>query len=361
MKYTLIKGTFHVVGYSPDGDSLMFKARNQARWDKIVTDHREMLEEKLTHEGGALQLRLQGIDALETHYSPGRLTTPPELKDKEIEDQEKPSPGDHKQPEYLAKLAAEELMSMLGVKRAEWRSWGKHTWVDKIYVEKRGREVAIEDKQEDALPGYIVTRDVDRKGRPIAWVFGGSARDRDGTQLTQARLLSRLEQSANYQLLRQGLVYPYFFMTLPGRLRDKLSEAAQLAQAEAATLARSSQRELLQEAANIWLYDKTDTGIKVTSISKIHDEYEIYPYLFRKLIKHWYRRNMEKYWDALRADRAYSLRGSTRISLTGFFETGNPYIFVVSERDFVRLDEILSMKGNTLKMKKYPFDIVFLS
>jgi hypothetical protein len=32
MKYTLIKGTFHVVG------SLMFKARNQARWDKIVTD-----------------------------------------------------------------------------------------------------------------------------------------------------------------------------------------------------------------------------------------------------------------------------------------------------------------------------------
>jgi hypothetical protein len=37
------------------------------------------------------------------------------------------------------------------------------------------------------------------------------------------------------------------------------------------------------------------------------------------------------------------------------------YIFVISKRDFVRLDEILSMKGNMLKMKKYPFDIVFLS
>lgn len=37
------------------------------------------------------------------------------------------------------------------------------------------------------------------------------------------------------------------------------------------------------------------------------------------------------------------------------------YIFVISERDFARLGEILSMKGNTLKMKKYPFDIVFLS
>jgi hypothetical protein len=37
------------------------------------------------------------------------------------------------------------------------------------------------------------------------------------------------------------------------------------------------------------------------------------------------------------------------------------YIRVISERDFVRLDEILSMKGNMLKMKKYPFDIVFVS
>jgi hypothetical protein len=357
MKYILIKGTFHVVGYSPDGDSLMFKAKNPARWDKIVTDHREVLEEKLTQESGALQLRLQGIDALETHYSPGRLATPSNLKHKEGEDVEKPSPGDHKQPEYLAKRAAEELMAMLGVKKAEWRSWGKHTWVDKIYVEKRGKEVAIQDKQEDELPGYIVTRDVDRKGRPIAWVFAGSTRDRDGTQLTQARLLSRLEQSANYQLLRGGLVYPYFFMTLPGKLRDKLSEAAQQAQAEAA----EPHREPSQEVANIWLRDKTDTGVNITSISKIHDQYELYPYLFRKVIKHWYRRNMEKYWKALQKNSTYSLRGSNRISLKGFFETGNPYIFVVSERDFVRLDEVVEIKGYTLKMKRYPFDIVFLS
>lgn len=357
MKYTLIKGSFHVVGYSPDGDSLVFKAKNPARWDKIVTDHREVLEEKLTQEEGALQLRLQGIDALETHYTPGRLTTPSDLKHKEDQVPEKPSPGDHKQPEFLAKLAAEELMAMLGVKRAEWRSWGKHTWVDKIYVEKRGKEVIVEDKHQDDLPGYIVTRDVDRKGRPIAWVFAGSARDRDGAQLTQARLLGRLVQSANYRLLRKGLVYPYFFMTLPGQLREKLSEAAQQARAEAARL----QGQPAQEVTNIWLRDKTDVGVNITSVGKIHDQYELYPYLFRKVIKHWYRRNMEKYWDALRTDKTYSLRGSSRISLTGFFETGNPYVFVVSERDFVRLDEVVEIKRNMLKLKRYPFDIVFLS
>jgi hypothetical protein len=150
-------------------------------------------------------------------------------------------------------------------------------------------------------------------------------------------------------------------MTLPGRLRDKLSEAAQQAQAEAKQQARSLQEEPSQEVANIWLYDKTDAGIKVTSISKIHDQYEMYPYLFRKVIKHWYRKNMGKYWEALRKDRAYSLRGSSRISLTGFYEGGNPYVFIVSERDFVRLDEVVEIKRNTLKLTKYPFDIVFLS
>ena len=361
MKYTLIKGVFHVVGYSPDGDSIMFKANRQARWNQIVTDHREVLEEKLTQEGGALQLRLQGIDALETHYSPGRLTTPQELKHKETGELVKPSPGDHVQPEYLAKRATEDFMGMLGVKKAEWQSWGKHTWIDKIYVEKRGREVAIEGKRRDKLPGYIVTRDVDRKGRPIAWVFAGSTRDRDGTRLTRSRLLSRLEQSANYQLLRRGLVYPYFYMTLPGKLRDKLSEAAQQAHAEAAKQAETLQEDPSHKVANIWLYDKTVKGAKITSLSKITDHYEIFPYLFRKVIKHWYRKNMKKYWEALRKDRAYSPRGSTRVSLTGFFETGNPYIFVISERDFVRLDELVTIKNNTLKMTRPPFDIVFLS
>ena len=35
MSFTLIKGTFHVVGYSPDGDSIRFKADNEKQWDKV--------------------------------------------------------------------------------------------------------------------------------------------------------------------------------------------------------------------------------------------------------------------------------------------------------------------------------------
>ncbi|MBK6793438.1 MAG: hypothetical protein IPG80_13090 [Anaerolineales bacterium] len=83
MKYLLIKGSMHVVGYSPDGDSMMFKAANPALWDGLENENKEIFTEKLTKENGAVQLRLEGIDALETHFGPMPLPTPPDLKSKE--------------------------------------------------------------------------------------------------------------------------------------------------------------------------------------------------------------------------------------------------------------------------------------
>jgi hypothetical protein len=158
-------------------------------------------------------------------------------------------------------------------------------------------------------------------------------------------LAARLEQSANYQLLRKGLVYPYFFMTLAGKLRDKLAQAARQAQAE---------------AVNLWLRDQTVEGVNITTLRRITDDYEIYPYLFRKIIKHWYQVRMERYWDALRNGAAYKESGQS-VNLKGFFDNGNPYIFVISDQDFVRLDSVVEIKRNRLRMTKYPFDIVFLS
>jgi hypothetical protein len=213
MKHTLIKGTFHIVGYSPDGDSIKFN-----------TDYQETFEEKLAEEDGVITLRLQGIDALETHYTPQSLPTPKDLKQKGAKTLKEPVSGDHKQPSELGRQATDEFLHLLGIKEVEWQSWGKHTWVSRAYVEKRGKDVCIEKKHEDKIHGYIVTIDVYKNG---------SAHERDGTQLTPGKLLSRIEKSANYQLLRKGLVYPYFFMTLPRKLREKLAEAAKQAQVEA--------------------------------------------------------------------------------------------------------------------------------
>ena len=36
MPFNLIKGTFHVVGYSPDGDSIRFRAEDLQNWDCLT-------------------------------------------------------------------------------------------------------------------------------------------------------------------------------------------------------------------------------------------------------------------------------------------------------------------------------------
>ena len=35
MPFVVIKGTFHVVGYSPDGDSVRFMADDKGLWSKL--------------------------------------------------------------------------------------------------------------------------------------------------------------------------------------------------------------------------------------------------------------------------------------------------------------------------------------
>ncbi len=133
-KYTLIKGTFHVVGFSPDGDSLMFKANNEAHWAKVKTTHADIFAERLQQANGAVQLRLQGIDALETHYSPPSASTPAHLKEKEGDHIQKPKAKSYHQPDVFADKATAVFLSYLGVNRTKWRSrWG-HSWIDQAWI-----------------------------------------------------------------------------------------------------------------------------------------------------------------------------------------------------------------------------------
>jgi hypothetical protein len=70
MAYTLIKGSFHVVGQSPDGDSLKFRATNAMLWDKVQTENRDLFIRNFKENAGVVQLRLEGIDALEMASMP---------------------------------------------------------------------------------------------------------------------------------------------------------------------------------------------------------------------------------------------------------------------------------------------------
>ena len=320
-KYTLIKGSFHVVGFSPDDDSLMFKANNDRHWAKVQTTYADIFAERLTQADGAVQLRLQGIDALETHYSPSPIATPKHLKDKENDNLEKPKPKSHHQPEEFADLATAVFLNYLGVNRVKWSSrWG-HTWIDKAWIQQGKKEVMVDDKFADTIPGYIITRDIERKGRPISWVFAGKTRSRDGTQYTKGQISARIERSANYHLLAQGVVYPYFFMTLPATLRSRLIKAVEIAQSNA------------DKDDNLWHTDRTLRGVTIKNISALTEKYEMFPYLFRKLLKHAFKQDVLAYWDALESDASHFKPDIDKITLSGFFDSGNPYVFLVKEKD----------------------------
>ena len=141
MDYYLIKGSFHIVGYSPDGDSLVFEAANKRIWNKIVTQHREIFDQKLEDGKGSVQLRLQGIDALETHYGPSPIPTPKEYRGKSYSKAKKPKAGNYKQPAEYGDGSTAKLLEYLGVESVKWGSaFGKH-WIKEATV-KRGTKTS---------------------------------------------------------------------------------------------------------------------------------------------------------------------------------------------------------------------------
>ena len=364
MKYILIKGSFHVVGYSPDGDSMMFRADNAKHWQGLVAQNTTLFAEKIAK--GALQLRLQGIDALETHYSPPPLRTPKNLKGKATDKQSKPKPSGSHQPAEIGQMATDKFLEIVGVTETKWRRWGSTTWIDKACIPQQGQAVWIDKKHEDVLPGYIVASEVEKNGRPLAWVFAGSCRYKDGAELSKESLAKRLRQSVNYQLLQKGLVYPYFYMGLANVLRKKMITATKLARNAAKrkhkALAKKSIKST-EKVANLWFYDRSlDKGLKVTNLDTLANDAEIFPYLFRKAVKTGYRQQMQAYWQAVEQKKAFKFdKEDKSVQISALLEDGNPRIFISSEQDFVRLDEILSLENNTLKLRYHPMDLVFLS
>ncbi|MEM7801732.1 MAG: hypothetical protein AAF633_21230 [Chloroflexota bacterium] len=383
MSYVLIKGFFHVVGQSPDGDSIKFSAENPTLWEKIETDHRAIFEKNLaetdmkTGVSGVVNLRFQGIDALETHYTPSTPPPPSGINPIGGTALKKPIASRYAQPHVLGKAATSCLLALIGVKQARWHRFG---FIDQISVKdgRKLKELGMEAEFKEDLPGHIIVRDVERRGRPIAWVFAGTTRTRDGSQISKMQLRSRLARSLNYQLLEKGLVYPYFYMTLPSLFRKELIDATSKAIKEANGLAnnarlrnaalRESRRAakmqglpLPEKLPNVWIYDQTLRGLKVRRLDDLVDKSEMWPYLFRKLLSAWHRDNTERYWQAVELGRQNEEIDWQLIDLDVFFQAGDAYVFTVSDRDFVRLSDVVEVTRGRLKMKIPPHEIVFLS
>ncbi|MFD7628082.1 nuclease [Streptomyces sp. NPDC059851] len=230
MSMLLIRGTFKVSGGArPDGDTLPFIPDDVAEW-RLVPGCTRILP----GADGRAPVRLEGVDALETHYGVGEQ--------------------EQHQPLEFAHRAADELLGWLGF----------------THVQRHDDETVTTVPEQ--VPGYILTRGTDAHGRCVALVGRRVPPAYSGYWIDVSE--KQLKKTANYHLVASGLAYPTFYTGLPGFMRGVFSDAAQAARAATTP-----------EGRGLWAADVTLTGAKITGMSSLtaRNGAVILPKLFRRL------------------------------------------------------------------------------
>ncbi len=224
MPSKVIKGTYHVKNRSPDGDSIAFQANNTANWDFFnwSRDFRKPTPEK----NRPIQLRIEAIDALETHYE------------------------GFAQPLAIAKSATDALLRAFGIPVLTYN-------LNFTKIITAG----------DAVEGAIIAADVDGYDRPIAYALLGDHGFVDGVELP-ALTDAVVEMTINYKLAAEGLVYPTFYTTTNETGLAAISRAAAAA---------------IEDKRGIWAFDRS-LGFQFWGPRTILEEAVILPKLFRRLV-----------------------------------------------------------------------------
>ena len=217
--YKIIKGKFHVKGYSPDGDSIRFEADDRTHWDSLKWN------KKSSQRRVKKQLRIEAIDALETHYENTR------------------------QPNSFAIAALERMLEVIGISDVKY-----NLLVTKITSAK------------DGIPGFIATAGVDIFGRPISYVFPKDTDLEDGAEVSPNQL--PLKKSINYILIKEGIVYPTFYTTTEPAVVALLKHTVKYS--------RRSRR-------GLWAIDRT-MGFTLRNVKTIQEDVVILPKLFRRFV-----------------------------------------------------------------------------
>ena len=328
-------GRVYAVGLKPDGDTLAFKPNDPAAV-LALPDTSGKVGNALfdPDKNGAVDVRFQGIDALETHYQPNVGDNKPAGASAPV-GVSKPSPGNHEQPRHLARTAANAMLGMLGmdVTDADWHSFG---YLRRVHVGNR----VVEDKFQEDVDAFVVANDVDSNGRVLGWIFPGTAPLTEGATLTEEELVPLVKQSLNGQLAARGHAYPYFYLTLSSALRGRVAYYAALAQ---------------RYRRGLWASDPGTSPLPIATLSDLHSA-TLWPYLFRKTLKSWRMDCLEAYWSG----GDVSAAALEKVAIEHLFATGNPYIYLVQEENFVRLSEVLKVENGTIQLLKKTQDIVFL-
>jgi endonuclease YncB( thermonuclease family) len=253
MAYKLIKGEFHIFypdlprqGPEPDGDTL-----------KFLPTHAEHVWDLQSPGGtgpsfngrGMINLRFEGIDALETHFR-----------------------GMH-QDKTWANAAKDAVLENAGFGAVKF--WPDHPQ-------------KVQDVENHPRPGYILARSLDAHGRIISFVYEGDCDHDDGAEIFLGS--PELDASFNANLINQGLVYACFYVTLPTDLQNRLKEKTDSAK---------------EDALGLWPFDalKGDEGIALAGMEELQT-LVMWPKLFRRLAAYFASGffGLDDFEDWLRAD-----------------------------------------------------------
>lgn len=226
MSFLLIRGKYVVVGKQPDGDSIRFAPDDIALLMALDGPKPKI------KPGGSVQLRLEGIDALETHYTQGHVDL-------------------QHQPLPVAQAARAFLLESLGIENVVWND-----------------NTGVVTSADDGTRGYILSRTFEKNGRPVAFAYAGDPPEADGTDVFLDE--ARLGQSVNYASLEKGLCYPTYYDGLFASLRSKLTAATETARTAAGV-------------NSVWSIDRTNTGISIPPVDNLRDNFAMLPKLFRRL------------------------------------------------------------------------------
>ena len=179
-----------------------------------------------------MQVRVEGIDSLETHYSAG--------------------PKTH-QPLKLAHEATDQLLEfLLGITGVVW-----------------GPSHGRVSQAKDGTRGYVLARRTGPYGRPICFVFAGGSSGVDGADVFLTPKMAA--SSLNYHMLSVGHAYPLFYETLFYDLRTVLANVTSRARSE---------------KSGVWKTDKSNSWVDGTDIPNLQNKTPIFPKLFRRLVDH---------------------------------------------------------------------------
>jgi endonuclease YncB( thermonuclease family) len=276
MAMLVIEGTYRITGARPDGNSVRFYPANPADWDRVDGTYRV----RRNNTGGA-QLRLDGIDTLETHFP----TTG----------------GETHQPRRFGRAAAGELLDWLGF----------------TSVTRNDRET-VTDSEPEEVPGYIFTRTADIHGRCVAFAGKGAPPAKSGRRIHVD--VAMVQRTVNFHQLTRGLAYPAFYRKLYPDLRDALTEVAVAARCE---------------QVGLWPKDFTQSGATVDRARALTDSLVILPKLFRRLVRYLVLGDGDL---SLRGFRDYlDQRGDRLFVLTTGHWTGLDSVVQVTDDDTVKL------------------------